>query len=80
MLFLKRKISDSFIGKTLSQLRIRNNFGVEVLMIKKKKSFLADESKKESELVIPDPDYIIQRDDTLVLFGSDEKLEKTANW
>lgn len=77
---VERKISDSFIGKTLSQLRIRNKFGVEVLMIKKKQSFLADDSRKESELIVPDPDYIIQSDDTLVIFGSDDKLEKTANW
>ncbi len=77
---IERKIRDEFIGKTLSQLRIRNNYGVEVLMIKKKQSFLSDDLGTNSELVVPDPDYIIQRDDTLVLFGSDEKLEKTAKW
>ena len=53
---------------------------VEVLMIKKKQSFLADDNDKNTELLVPDPYYIIQRDDTLVLFGSDEKLEKTSNW
>lgn len=77
---IERKIKDDFIGKTLSQLRIRNHYGVEVLMIKKKQSFLADDNDKNTELLVPDPDYIIQRDDTLVLFGSDEKLEKTSNW
>ena len=42
-------------------------------MIKKEKSMFSDDDK--NEIITPDPDYKIQADDTLVLFGSDENIE-----
>ena len=63
-----------FIGKTLVELKIRNEFGLEVLMIKQQKAFLADVNL-EAEIITPDPDYKLKRTDTLVIFGADEKVE-----
>ncbi len=72
----KRAIS-KFIGKTLVQLRLRNNYGLEVLMIKQKSNMFAESDEK---IIIPDPDYIIKEGDVLVLFGADEKISLTKHW
>ncbi len=64
-----------FVGKTLAQLKLRNKYGLEVLMIKKAKSQFSDETR----ILAPDPNYIINEGDSLVLFGSDEAIEKVKN-
>ncbi|MCB0747293.1 MAG: hypothetical protein KDC90_07500, partial [Ignavibacteriae bacterium] len=61
------------------ELRLRNKYGLEVLMIKQKKSPF-DDGGEEDKLIIPDPNYVIKSDDILVLFGSDENIEKTKDW
>ena len=76
---IEKKVVESFIGKSLIELRIRNKFGLEVLMIKKSSSPFADDVGG-SEIITPDPNYKIQREDTLVLFGSDENIGKVENW
>jgi len=63
-----------FIGKTLVELKIRNKYGLEVLMIKQKKDFLTDVNS-EAEIVTPDTEYKLKRTDTLVIFGLDEKID-----
>lgn len=72
-------VNSAFVGSTLSELRLRNKYGLEVLMIKQKKS-LFDEKAESPKLIIPDPNYIIKADDILVLFGSDENVAKTNDW
>lgn len=76
---IEKKAPHHFIGKSLAQLKIRNKYGLEVLMIKKAVSPFADESKNE-QIVQPDPNYVIQNEDLLVLFGSDEVIENAKNW
>jgi CIC family chloride channel protein len=63
-----------FVGKSLVELKIRNEFGLEVLMIKQPKEFLTDVDS-EPEIITPDPEYKLKRADTLVIFGTDEKIE-----
>jgi CIC family chloride channel protein len=63
-----------FVGKSLVELKIRNEFGLEVLMIKQPKEFLTD-IDSEPEIITPDPEYKLKRTDTLVIFGADEKIE-----
>ncbi len=67
-------VPKKFIGKSLVELKIRNEFGLEVLMIKQQKEFLTDVGS-EPEIITPDPDYKLKRTDTLVIFGADEKIE-----
>ncbi len=67
-------VPKKFIGKSLVELKIRNEFGLEVLMIKQPKEFLTD-IDSEPEIITPDPDYKLKRMDTLVIFGADEKIE-----
>lgn len=62
-----------FIGQNLSELKIRNRFGLEVLMIKHQKEFLSDDYSNDS-IMTPDPDYELKRSDLLVIFGKDDKI------
>ena len=70
-------LPDSFLGKSLAELKLRNNYGLEVLMIKHLKDFL--ENKVESEIVTPDPHYKLKLSDRLVVFGEDKKLNHFIN-
>jgi CIC family chloride channel protein len=70
-------LPDSFIGKSLSELKLRNTFGVEVLMIKHLRDIFED--KNEPEIVSPDPQYKLKLSDRLVLFGEDKKLNHFIN-
>jgi CIC family chloride channel protein len=71
-------VPKKFIGKTLVELKIRNKFGLEVLMIKQQKDFLTDVNS-EPEIITPDPEYKLKRNDTLVIFGGDRKIEELRN-
>lgn len=74
----ERKVRYRFVGKTLAQLQLRSKYGLEVLMIRPYVSPYSD--KEEQKLIFPDPNYVIKEDDTLVLFGTDEKIAKTDSW
>ncbi len=76
---VEKKVPMEFVGRSIYQLRLRNDYGLEILMIKKSQSVLDVDSENE-EVRIPDPDYIIKENDTLVLFGKDENIEKTSKW
>lgn len=74
----KRPLKE-FVGKNLSELRFRNKYGLEILMIKKTKE-LFSEDESENKLVMPAPEYVIEENDILVLFGTDDKIAVTNNW
>jgi CIC family chloride channel protein len=76
---IEKKPSTYFIGKTLAELKLRNNYGLEVLMIKKTKE-LFDQSQRDVRIVMPSYDYVVESDDVLVLFGTDESISKTSEW
>lgn len=76
---VERECAKEFAGKTLSELKLRNIYGLEVLMIKRKADPFA--SKNEvSDVIIPDSNYVIEPGDIFVLFGKDENIEKTNQW
>ncbi|HMN25870.1 MAG TPA: chloride channel protein, partial [Ignavibacteriaceae bacterium] len=76
---IEKKPRMDFIGKTLSELKLRNNFGLEVLMIKKTKE-LFDETHPRVRIVMPSYNYVVESDDILILFGTDENIGKTSEW
>ena len=76
---IEKKAITKFIGKTLVQLRLRNNYGLEVLMIKQTNDMFADDIN-DTNIIMPDPDYVIREGDVLVLFGADDKINKTKSW
>lgn len=53
----------SFINKSIRQLNIRARYGVDVLSIKTKLK------RGEKIKAIPDPDYVIREDDTIIIAG-----------
>ena len=78
-MIVERKPGPEFTGKTLSELKLRNRYGLEVLMIKKKKE-LFDDSGIESKIIMPGYNYRIDENDILVVFGTDENIEKSKDW
>ncbi len=63
----------TFIGKSIRELNIRRQYGVDVLSIKMK------EKKGEKINAIPSPDYIIKADDTLIIAGEIKSINFIRN-
>ncbi len=68
-------ISQELIGKSLSELKMRSRFGLEVLMIKHPEEIFNDNNEKDT-IVSADPNYKLKRGDKIVVFGKDENIEK----
>lgn len=64
-----------FHGKTLSEARVRNRYGVVVLAIRRQEG----PNGKRRNIIAPTGDDVIQEGDMLVLFGSNDRLEKLAS-
>lgn len=75
----ERKVPPKFVGKSLAELRLRNKYNLEVLMIRPARSPFVEE-EKEQDFIIPTPDYKIQTGDVLVVFGKDESIAQTKGW
>ncbi len=58
----------SWIGKSLAELQIRNNYNVQVVMIK--------ELVPENTIIIPGGGHIVKDSDILVVIGSNEDLDQ----
>ncbi|MBN2363409.1 TrkA family potassium uptake protein [candidate division WOR-3 bacterium] len=56
----------SFIGKTIKELGLRNNYNVNVLAVKK---------PDKSTNISPDPETVFDKNDTVTLLGKDEDLQ-----
>jgi CIC family chloride channel protein len=76
---VERKPNSEFVGRTHSELKLRNKYGLEVLMIKKSRE-LFDETDVKTKIIMPSFDYKLEKDDILVLFGTEDKIQKTADW
>ncbi|MFQ5910782.1 MAG: potassium channel family protein [Thermoplasmata archaeon] len=70
---------ESFQGKTMRELDLRANYGVNVIAIKRKKPKISKEGESEIEdefILGPKADEQIIHGDLLVLLGKDEDIEK----
>jgi CIC family chloride channel protein len=63
----------SFIGRSIRDLNIRARYGVDVLSIKTK------EKRGETIKAIPNPDYVIKEEDTLVIAGEIKNINVLRN-
>ena len=63
-----------FIGRSLAELKIRGDYGLEVLMIKHPNDLFEDIAEKEL-IISTDPNYRLRREDKLVLFGRNKNIE-----
>jgi trk system potassium uptake protein TrkA len=68
-------VASDLIGQSLSELKIRSNYGLEVLMIKKPHDMF-DESEEKELIISADPNYKLKWGDKLVVFGRDENIER----
>ena len=63
----------SFVGKSIKELNIRARFGIDVLSIKTKEKW------GEKIKAIPSPDYIIQKNDRLIIAGEIKNINVLRN-
>jgi CIC family chloride channel protein len=63
----------TFIGKSIKQLNIRTIYGVDVLSIK------AQINGEAKITAIPNPDYVIKKDDTIVVAGESKNINLLKN-
>lgn len=74
-------VREEFIGKTLKQLDFRRKFGVNVIAIQKRIPKVDEEGKVTYSVEVndvPGPDDRIEKDDILVVVGSDEHIENMS--
>lgn len=76
---IEKQTPGEFIGRKISEIALRNKYGLEILMIRKLSSPY-NEKSESSNYFLPDPLYVIQEDDILILFGADEKIAATETW
>ncbi len=70
-----------FIGKTLGNLNLRKEFGVNVIAIQKKVSKIDDDGKVYQAVVVndlPSPDNKIEEGDILIVVGTEADIERLA--
>ncbi len=60
--------TESFIGKTIGEIDLRKQYGVQVVSI--------EETRPERVKLIPRSTHVIKASDTLVIIGENENLEK----
>jgi trk system potassium uptake protein TrkA len=72
------KAKPDFIGKTLAELDMRNQYGVNIVAIKTREVAHAPDGGPERVETrvndLPHADDVIQEGDVLVVIGSDEKI------
>lgn len=70
---IEKSVPREMIGKSLLQLEFRKNYNLEVLMIKKA-------APDKNNVIFPNSNYVIEKDDHLILFGKDENIDKAEHW
>lgn len=73
------KVPDKFVGKSIIDSKIRTDYNLNVVTIKKGK--LIESKTRESlfnapSIGVPLPTYLFEAEDILVLFGTEEDFEK----
>ncbi|RMH76269.1 MAG: CBS domain-containing protein, partial [Calditrichaeota bacterium] len=76
---IERPVPKRFVGKTLAELRLRNKYGLEVLMIRHGSPLFSEEDE-DGDFVIPTANYVLREGDRLVLFGKDEAIAGAKRW
>jgi len=69
-----------FIGREIADIKLRNNYGLEILMIKRNNSPYTEDEIESNNYILPNPQYVIGADDILILFGADDKIKVTGEW
>ncbi|MBT5955112.1 TrkA family potassium uptake protein [bacterium] len=70
-------VPEFLIGKALKELHLRSHYGINVVGIKTRVPEVDDTGEIRYSIKmmdIPDPNYPLRKNDLLVMFGTDEKL------
>jgi trk system potassium uptake protein TrkA len=67
--------SSEMWGKTLSSLKFRQRYGLNVVAVIKPES----DEREAAQTLLPDPDAVIDEGDVLLVDGSDEAIETLAS-
>jgi len=70
---------DSFVGKTLKQISLRNKYGINLIAIKRKIKKEGDNNIIEEVMEVPSAEEKIQEGDILLVIGRCDYLEKFKN-
>lgn len=70
---------DSFVGKTLKQISLRNKYGINLIAIKRKIKKKGDNNIIEEVMEVPSAEEKIQEGDVLLVIGRRDYLEKFKN-
>jgi len=62
---------NSFLGKSLKELDLRNKYGIQIVVIK--------ELVPENLVIVPRPDHLIKDSDILIGIGKDQDFKKLLN-
>lgn len=66
-------VPESFVGRTIAGLRIRSEFGIDIITIK-------NHTEKGIDIkALPKPDYILKSTDTMIVAGEAEKVNILKN-
>jgi len=76
---LESPTPDSFVGKTLKQLSLRNKYGINLIAIKRKIKKKGEKNIVEEVMEVPSAEEKIQEGDILLVIGKKEYLEKFKN-
>ena len=75
-------VPSPLINKTLKSLNIRKKFHINIVGIKSKISIVKDDGEIDFQIKmtdIPDPNYPLQKEDILIIAGSDDNLNSFIN-
>ncbi len=73
---LESPTPDSFVGKTLKQLSLRNKYGINLIAIKRKIKKKGENNIIEEVMEVPSAEEKIQEGDILLVIGHGDYLEK----
>ncbi|HHT9118513.1 MAG TPA: potassium channel family protein [Candidatus Hypogeohydataceae bacterium YC38] len=70
------KVKEKMLGKTIKQLDLKSQFGINIVIIKKTEEVTVNDKVIERErMVLPTADYVLAENDALVIVGETEKVE-----
>jgi len=76
---LEIKVPEPLVGKSLQQLQVRKTYGINIVGIKTNVPVVADDGEITHSYQmtdVPDPNYPLNKNDLLIIAGTDDKLSK----
>lgn len=75
---VEAEVPSRYLGKTIKEVDFRGRYQLNVVTIKKMvetKGLMGRKKLKEAIMGVVNPDYVLKKDDVIVLFGKDVDLE-----